>query len=420
MKRLGRLLIPAVAVVLTIAPPALTKVKITWSAWGTNDNLKWNQQTTKDFNKENPDIELVYRHGTDPGYHDKLLTQVVGGVEPDVFALGEQYLPIFVEKGALTCLEPYIKKSLIDDVFPQSLLEFCRIKRKLWTLPSTFNPLVIHHNDTLFGQAGLTRPDIDWNWSEFLSYSKKLTRDINGDGTPEQWGFSFGTWFGPIFPWIWANGGQIFDEDYTQCLVDSPAAIEGLQFLADLIYKHKVSGTAAQEGKLGGADTMFTTGKLGMNLSGRWVVPPYSKVKTLKWGVASIPAGRKGRSTFLPSATMVVSKHTPNLKEAIRVWEYIIGPKEQARSAKEGNVVPSWRSVAYSDAFVADDAMMSAKDDLVFLETAKYGKPIPAFTGWMDVWAKAFAPELDKLWGGKQSAAQATASIAALANRMMK
>ena len=35
-------------------------------------------------------------------------------------------------------------------------------------------------------------------------------------------------------------GGRIYSEDGTRCVVDSPEAVAGVQYLHDLIYRHHV------------------------------------------------------------------------------------------------------------------------------------------------------------------------------------
>ena len=55
---------------------------------------------------------------------------------------------------------------------------------------------------------------------------RRLTRDMDGDGTPDQWGFH-SSWDYYLFDSvIHAWGGRILDSDFN-VVVDSPEAIQG-------------------------------------------------------------------------------------------------------------------------------------------------------------------------------------------------
>ena len=40
--------------------------------------------------------------------------------------------------------------------------------------------------------------------------------------------------------WVAANGGELFDKDLKTCTLNEPPAVEALQFLQDLVFRHRV------------------------------------------------------------------------------------------------------------------------------------------------------------------------------------
>jgi ABC-type glycerol-3-phosphate transport system substrate-binding protein len=70
-----------------------------------------------------------------------------------------------------------------------------------WGVPWTNDAIVLACNWPLFEAAGIEAPPK--TWVEFLETAKKLTRDTNGDGGPDQWGFRESDVM--ILPYIWAT-----------------------------------------------------------------------------------------------------------------------------------------------------------------------------------------------------------------------
>ena len=40
---------------------------------------------------------------------------------------------------------------------------------------------------------------------------------------------------------MWGNGGELFDKELKKCTIDDERAVEGLQLMQDLRYKHQVA-----------------------------------------------------------------------------------------------------------------------------------------------------------------------------------
>ena len=136
-------------------------------------------------------------------------------------------------------------------------------------------------------------PSPDWTMDQMLATAKKLTRDDNGDGHPEQFGISFQDFFLFWFPYVWSYGGDLLSADHSDFTLDSPEAVQGLQFYADLRNKHHVAPTAAESGATK-MSQMFMNGKLAMVVNGRWAVPLYRQNLKFGWDIVASPKGPKG------------------------------------------------------------------------------------------------------------------------------
>lgn len=100
------------------------------------------------------------------------------------------------------------------------------------------------YNRNLIEKMGAKVPKEGWTLQDWLEIAQKTTRDGSGR-PPTQSGFdpgsaTFGTGRpGLWWPFLWVNGGELIDLDKNVCTLDSPAAIESLQFLQDLVHRHK-------------------------------------------------------------------------------------------------------------------------------------------------------------------------------------
>src|SRR5690606_34937624 len=136
--------------------------------------------------------------------------------------------------------------------------------------------MVLWYNKDIFDKAGVPYPPSnpgEWTWEEFVETARALTVDRNGrrPGDPgfdpnriQTYGVAFGTWWAPVLPFVWSNGGDWFDETGRQVLIDQPESVEALQNLADLIYKHRVAPTPTQMESLPAFNILLQTQRVAM------------------------------------------------------------------------------------------------------------------------------------------------------------
>ncbi len=68
-------------------------------------------------------------------------------------------------------------------------------------MPKDTSPVGIFFNKGLFDKFGVPYPPEDeWTWDQFAETVKKLTKDTDGDGKTDVWGFAFPSWVGVAVP----------------------------------------------------------------------------------------------------------------------------------------------------------------------------------------------------------------------------
>lgn len=227
-------------------------------------------------------------------YYQKIVTSIASGKAPEVGIMHVDRLPEFAGKGVLVSLNDVITDlgwsadNFIDAVWKAGIYQGER-----YGIPLDMHPLALYINKDLFREAGLDPEDPPKTKGEFLEVAKTLTKDTNGDGKIDQWGTAIpGSWPGPQFivpTIIHQYGGKYTNQDVTEVTYDSPAAIEALQFIVDLIYKDQVSPRNIQQD---GEVTLFRQGKLAMHFNGIWMINGFKAQEGLNF--MSYPVPRLG------------------------------------------------------------------------------------------------------------------------------
>jgi multiple sugar transport system substrate-binding protein len=162
---------------------------------------------------------------------------------------------------------------------------------------------VIAYNADLFAKAGVPAPpssrsDTSWTFQgKFLDAAKALTQ-----GTGQ---FGVGHFFRETI--FYAFGGHMYDAGSRKAQFDTPGAIQGIQFAADLVNKHKVQPSQTQVASLGagaekGNEEQFAwrNGKLAMiDMCSCDIKSPFGQNVPFAWKAAPMPAGPARRFSFL-------------------------------------------------------------------------------------------------------------------------
>jgi len=113
-----------------------------------------------------------------------------------------------------------------DDFYPFALEAF-NYNGKQYGLPKDINPYVLFYNKALFKEAGIDT--IPTNWQELEEMAALLTKDKDGDGKNDQFGFIVEPSVEMVMPFVYQNGGHFQNPDGSLGITDD-AFIEALDF----------------------------------------------------------------------------------------------------------------------------------------------------------------------------------------------
>ncbi|MCE2489135.1 MAG: extracellular solute-binding protein [Anaerolineae bacterium] len=408
--------VPVLGQVATTVVHAQEPVTIRLTAWGNPTEYEARLATNALFEESQDNIKVEFIHIPD-SYSTKLQTMLAGGDYPDVMYIGNGWTVPFVSRGQLEPLDSYIERDMFDtdDIF-QANLDLYQVDGVQYGFPLDAPNQQIFYNVSWFEEKGVPRPSSDWedeswNWDTFLEAALALTdRDNN------LWGFQVKNGFRPWWIWVTANGGSFYNEDFTACVLNEPAAVEAFEFLASLIHEHQVAPPIDVASEMG-AWNIFEAGVVAMDTF--W--PAMGRMRNnigdkFAWDVAPHPAGAAGKSTAGGGSGQAISAFSEQKDSAweflrfmastagVEVWTDIMG------------IVPPLQSVAASDVFLKPGE--PPEHISVFTDGAPYLRPDPRHATFAQASSIAVS-ELDRLWIGQAGAQEVADSLVAQINDLL-
>ena len=422
----------------TVLPTAAPVSKLTFTYWGSEMEKAAIEEMVAAFEARNPDVDVQAVHISYEEYLARITAMVQQGQSPDVGYFPGLQAPLWARQGKLLDLTDLVKT---DPLFASALPEtrYYYGEGKIAGLNSAVEATLLFYNKDLFDRAGQSYPPSDpaqaWTWAQFVEAAKKITVDASGKH-PGEAGFdpatitTYGAAFDKTFegwtwyPFIFSNGGEVADEAGTRLLLDSPAAAEALQSLADLMWVEHVAPTPEQDANLPGYVTMLQTGNLGMHIAGHWNLLDYASVRDLNYGVAVLPKFKDPVTVVLGSPTVIFAD-TKNRDAAIRFYKFHNDP-EAVNLFARGLWMPLQKTYYTEPAKMKlwlDNAAHPTEARPTFTDyIVNYSRPLPSYylRNYAAVLDEAIRPALDKIWNNRAPAADALSEAVRAAAPLMQ
>ena len=388
----------AAAAALLVAATAVEAVELTIMVFDDAKWLAYHEAAVAEYMQQTPGVNVTVV----PGTGDKLRLAVAGGTPVDAFYQAGSSFTALAHQGLFLDLEPIIAQdpSLnLDEFFP-SAVDAHRYRGVLYGLPQTVSPVLLLYNRYLFDQAGAAYPDERWTWRDVVESGRKLTRDLDNDGTIDQYAWSYATYSGynrwPMY--VWQNGGDVFSEDGRRLVLDRSEAIEALDFFRDLGRVHRVAPLPNDPilQRYSYLD-LFNHGAAAMVTNTRYYNPP----DELDWGLTLVPAGKQAATTLITNyyAIVAASQQVPEAWQLIRHLLTVSARRELLRSAHPA--VPAFRANAVQ---LIQAEMERLPHEHLWLDAMESARSpyYPPFSEWQSIVNKHFGP-----WGNGETSTEA-------------
>jgi len=386
----------------------LAQTTITWSFWGDPAELPPNYEVIDAFEAAHSDIQIEVQHSPWASYFDRLQTQMAGGIAPDVMFINN--VPSYAARGVLEPLDAYIEESGFDlAAYYPDLRRIFSYDGQTYGFARDNDTTVLFYNKDLFDAAGQSYPDDTWDWAKLKEVAAALTTK-DGRGRTVQYGLGLEKNKYPL--WVYQNGGTVFDDaiEATDFMMDEPAGIEAISFVADLILEDGSVPSFDAMQQLGDTTQLFSTGRVAMVMTNAARVPTFQDAP-FSWDVAPLPTGPEGvRANTAGGAGYVMSSTSDNKEAAWTFLEFLAGPEGQAIFARTGLAVPALNTPEANEAFLS--ALPETINGQVFIDETANGVLFPVFPGWTEIESTIVVPGLDLVWNGEQTAEEAITAMA--------
>ena len=406
---------------ITPVPEEVVEVSFMMWAWSP-ENEKFERDRVDMFNKSQQGV--VVKPIILP-YEDlwtKLDILVASGEAPDIVWYDYAAYPL-IAKGEFIDLRPYVQlvpEMLDDAVYDQNFWPPAMMlgDDQMISLPIGGEGMNLFYNSNLLDEASQAYPTDDLTWDDFLAQAKQLTK-TEGDKTT-QFGTSLATmqawWAWPLL--LQSKGVDVVDSRTkpTKSLLNTPEAIESLQFLQDLVYTHKVAPDPAQSSVLADQGGDFGSGKVALFIDGAWDVVGFRSIDRFKWDIALLPKGPKGRISPFWIGGPMISKQSKNPD---RAWSWTRWTAEKdgeefiARSGQQVTWLRSAREILPEGAVPEHYSKR--------FETLESIIPGDIWTpAWNQILDKVWNPEFDKFWQGQITAKELVETITPETDKLLQ
>lgn len=318
------------------------KVTLRFATWDVGDDVELQQKLIDQFNKENPDINVVLEaYG---GEYDTKITAGIGAKDaPDIMYMWNypQY------KDALEPLDSYIedKGEEYKNNFYETLWNYNAVDGDVYGLPVGYTTHVVYYNKDLFDAAGLEHPQAGWTWEDLQETAKKLTdkeKKIAGfafSGQPDPYDFEM---------YLWSNGTAYADnKGNLEGNLNSAKSVETFEMFQNMLEDGIAITTE------GSGDTEMKSGRVAMMVNGAWYLSAF-KEAGINYGVVEIPAFDQNSKSvsIISSSGIAMSKDSKHKEEAFKFMEFWTG--EQANKERISFELPVLKSVVESEKLAED------------------------------------------------------------------
>jgi len=382
-------------------PQPASQASITLDFWAMGSEGERVQVLLPEFERQHPGIKVRVQQQPWSAAHEKLLTAHVGGTLPDVFQLGNTWLPEFVALGALAPLDDLLSAEAQADIFP-GVLAANRMRGHLYGLPWYVDTRLLFYRADLLQQAGVARTP--QTWSEWIDALRRL-RAHTGSAPLI---LPFSEWQ-TLIALSLQQQAELLRDDGRYGAFKQPAFREAFAFYLRLFDE----GLAEVGGELrvGNLYQAFADGRIAMLVSGPWNLGEFERrmPPALRdaWATAPLPApdGRPFPSLSIAGgASLAISAQSPHPQAARALLQFLSAPEQQLNFYRATGDLPVRKS-----AWQLGNLQQAARID-AFWQQLQQVQGVPPVPEWERL-ASLVMRHAERVARGLESQEQALAAI---------
>lgn len=293
------------------------------------------------FNADNPGISVKIVQAPTDSLDDKLTTQFVGGVAPDIIHYEVLGIVPFAKDGYLADLSGLLSKDTISDIDP-GVLDSVTVDDQMIGAPTELQTYVVFANKKLLEAAGVTVPTGDsMTWDELAEIAKATTA---GDVHGITWGMksptaafmSLGMGFGSTY---FTGKGDDMKVEVSDADLEVPNRVKAM---IDAGSVDPIGVTQSGSEVL----ATFYAGKAAMTVQGSYQIANIAAdaPADMDWVVLPPLAGSKGAVQAANPQTLSINIDSEHQEEAAKFIDYFMSTDNLVKMNIADGLIPTTKS----------------------------------------------------------------------------
>ncbi len=362
-----------------------------------------------EFERTHPGVRVEVQQLPWTAAHEKLLTAFAGDVMPDIFQLGNTWVPEFEAIGALQALDGVVAASQLvasADYFP-GIWDTNIVDGKLWGVPWYVDTRVMFYRRDMLARAGYARPP--QNWADWMKAMTAIKRIVG----PDNYAILLPSdEFEPLLALALQQDEPLLRDGGRYGNFRTAGFRRSLQLYADM-YAQKL----APLNRITNVYHEFGMGYVSFYISGPWNMGEFKRRLPAdqqdSWMTAILPGPSGPAASVAGGSSLVLAASSRHQREAWQLIEYLSSTDSMARfHALTGDLPP--RRSNWQHAPLADDKYANA-----FGQQLERVKPAPKVPEWEQI-ATEMRLVTERVTHGELSVEQAAVELDAKADHILE
>lgn len=360
------------------------------------------QELTAEYERRHPGVQVQVQQIPWNAAHEKLLTAYAGEVLPDLFQLGNTWVPEFAAMGAIASLDNRtLAAPAYQDYFP-GILASCEVDGRLMALPWYVDTRLLFYRRDLLARAGFQQPPVDWaEWR--LAMARIKARSGGGHALL----LPVDEWQVPVILAMQARSALLRDGDRYGDF-RGPAFRRAFAYYLDIFRQGHAPALA--EAQMTNVYQDFALGRFAFYVTGPWNLREFERrlPATIKdqWATAPMPGpvGTAPGVSLAGGSSLAVSRFSRHPEAARNLAEFLVDPERMVEFHRLTGDLPARRS-----AWV-HPALQQTPHTAAFRRQLEAVRPTPKIPEWERIAAR-IARYAELAVRGRMSEAAALAAL---------
>ncbi|MYM94294.1 sugar ABC transporter substrate-binding protein [Duganella vulcania] len=362
-----------------------------------------------EFERTHPGVRVEVQQLPWTAAHEKLLTAFAGDVMPDIFQLGNTWVPEFKAIGALRALDGEVATSQLvtpADYFP-GIWDTNIVDGKLWGVPWYVDTRVMFYRRDMLARAGYAKPP--QNWADWMKAMTAIKRIVG----PDNYAILLPSdEFEPLLALALQQDEPLLRDGGRYGNFRTPGFRRSLQLYADM-YAQKL----APLNRITNVYHEFGMGYVSFYISGPWNMGEFKRRLPAEqqdsWMTAILPGPSGPAASVAGGSSLVLAASSKHQRAGWQLIEYLSRTDTMARFHELTGDLPPRRS-NWSHPRLAGDKYAQA-----FGEQLERVKPAPKVPEWEQI-ATEMRLVTERVTHGELTVEQATVELDAKADHILE